>query len=307
MSGFPTLVHEMRQPVTIKSNSNVLTAIQKTANKRDCIYMSRATSQKITAWEDIFASVVNFRLAALLGWQDVAQRYRRSSVGAFWLTINMGVLIAALGLVFGTIFNSPMSEFLPFICVGLIMWGYFSNLVNDGCTSFMSNSDTMLQLPIPFFTYILRTWWRNTIILGHNIIIFPIVLLMFGKFVNFNALLVIPGFFLVSINFLWVMVILAVLCTRYRDLTQIVQNIMQVGMYVTPIMWEPHRLPGGTKSSLMLYLNPFYHLISVIRDPLLGSTGTALNWCVVIGMAIVGWSVALLFLNRYRSRITYWL
>jgi ABC-type polysaccharide/polyol phosphate export permease len=268
--------------------------------------MARATSQKITAWEDISSSVANFQLAALLGWQDVAQRYRRSSVGAFWLTINMGVLIGALGLVFGTIFNSPMSEFLPFICVGLIMWGYYSQLINEGCASFMSNSDTMLQLPIPFFTYILRTWWRNTIILAHNMVIFPIVLLIFGKFVNFNALLVVPGFFLASLNLLWMMVILAVLCTRYRDLTQIVQNIMQVGMYVTPIMWEPHRLAGQT-SRLMLDLNPFYHLMSVIREPLLGGTGTLLNWCAVTAMAIVGWSVALLFLNRYRSRITYWL
>ncbi|PSH66677.1 ABC transporter permease [Phyllobacterium brassicacearum] len=271
--------------------------------------MASVTTQKITAWEDISNSVKNFRLAALLGWQDVAQRYRRSSVGAFWLTINMGVLIGALGLVFGTIFNSPMSEFLPFICVGLIMWGYFSSLVNEGCGSFISNSDTMLQLPIPFFTYILRTWWRNTIILAHNMVIFPIVLLIFGKFVNFNALLFIPGFVLVTLNLLWVMIVLAVLCTRYRDLTQIIQNIMQVGIYVTPIMWMASNLPGGTQSRLwlMLDLNPFYHLISIVRDPLLGSTATPLNWMVSIAMAIVGWLIALLFLNRYRLRITYWL
>jgi ABC-type polysaccharide/polyol phosphate export permease len=261
----------------------------------------------MTAWEDISRSVANFQLAALLGWQDVAQRYRRSSIGAFWLTINMGVLIGALGLVFGTIFNSPMSEFLPFICVGLIMWGYFSSLVNDGCISFISNSETMLQLPIPFFTYILRTWWRNTIILAHNMVIFPIVLLMFGKFINFNALLAIPGFVLVSLNLLWVMVVLAVLCTRYRDLTQIVQNIMQVGMYVTPIMWMADLLPGGARSRLMLEINPFYHLISIVREPLLGGTATQLNWIATIGMAISGWTIALLFLNRFRSRITYWL
>jgi ABC-type polysaccharide/polyol phosphate export permease len=269
--------------------------------------MARASSQAMTAWEDVSRSVANFQLAALLGWQDVAQRYRRSSIGAFWLTINMGVLIGALGLVFGTIFNSPMSEFLPFICVGLIMWGYFSSLVNDGCGSFISNSETMLQLPLPFFTYILRTWWRNTIILAHNMVIFPIVLLIFGKFVSFNALLAIPGFALVSLNLLWVMIVLAVLCTRYRDLTQIVQNIMQVGMYVTPIMWMADLLPGGARSRLMLELNPFYHLISIVRDPLLGGTATLLNWVVTVGMAIIGWTVALLFLNRFRSRITYWL
>ncbi|MDA4809400.1 ABC transporter permease, partial [Enterobacter hormaechei] len=90
-----------------------------------------------------------------------------------------------------------------------------------------------------------------------------------------------------SLNLLWMMVVLAVVCTRYRDLTQIIQNVMQVGMYVTPIMWQPHQLPAD-KSMLMLDLNPFYHLISVVREPLLGQTGTALNWGVVAGMAIIG-------------------
>ncbi|MDL2410589.1 ABC transporter permease [Rhizobium calliandrae] len=268
--------------------------------------MAPSNVQRITAWKDVVRSVINFRLAALLGWQDVAQRYRRSSIGAFWLTINMGVLIGALGLVFGTIFRSPMSEFLPFICVGIIMWGYYSQLISEGCTSFISNAETMLQLPLPFFTYILRTWWRNSIILFHNMVIFPIVLLSFGKFVNFEALLVIPAFVLVSANLLWMMIILSVVCTRYRDLTQIIQNIMQVGLYVTPIMWQPHQLPSD-RSALVLDFNPFYHLVSVIREPLLGGTGTLLNWGVVVGMAIVGWVAALLFLDRYRARVTYWL
>ncbi|TCA20963.1 ABC transporter permease [Rhizobium leguminosarum] len=269
--------------------------------------MTRATAQKITAWNDVWDSIANFQLPALLGWQDVAQRYRRSKVGAFWLTINMGVLIGALGLVFGTIFNSPMSEFLPFICVGLIVWGYYSQLVNEACTCFISSSDTMLQLPIPFFTYVLRTWWRNSIILAHNLVIFPIVLLIFGKFVNLYAVLAIPGFLLASLNILWMMIVLAILCTRYRDLTQIIQNVMQVCLYLTPVMWEPSRLPDGTKSMLMLNLNPFYHLLSVVRDPLLGNPGTLITWCLVVAMAVVGWTLALVFLNRYRSRITYWL
>ncbi|MCT6838904.1 MAG: ABC transporter permease, partial [Bifidobacteriales bacterium] len=168
-------------------------------------------------------------------------------------------------------------------------------LINEGCLSFISNTETMLQLPLPFFTYVLRTWWRNSIILFHNIVIFPIVLLLFGKFMGWTALLVFPAFILVSLNLLWMMVVLAVVCTRYRDLTQIIQNVMQVGMYVTPIMWQPHQLPAD-KSMLMLDLNPFYHLISVVREPLLGQTGTALNWGVVAGMAIIGWIIALLFL-----------
>jgi ABC-type polysaccharide/polyol phosphate export permease len=269
--------------------------------------VARASSQKNRAFEDVWNATTNFRLAALLGWQDVADRYRRSRIGAFWSTINMGILIATLGLVFGAIFRAPMVEFLPFICSGLIIWGYYSQLINEGCSAFLSNREPMLQLPLPFFTYILRTWWRNTIILAHNLAILPIVLLISDRLPGENVLLIVPGFLLASLNLLWIMVILAVLCARFRDLSQIVLNITQVAMYVTPIMWEPSRLPAGTASTMMLYLNPFYHLVTVIRDPLLGNAGTNLNWCAAVVMSIVGWVIAILFLNQYRSRITYWL
>lgn len=257
------------------------------------------------AW-DIVEALSNFRLAALLGWQDVAQRYRRSRVGAFWLTINMGVLIGALGLVFGTIFNSPMREFLPFICVGLIFWGYYTQIVNEGCSGFISNSDIILQLDIPFFTYILRVWYRNSVILAHNLVIFPVVLLIFWKPIGLSALLAIPGFALVTLNMNWIALMLAILCTRYRDLTQIVQNIMQVMMYVTPIMWMPDHLPPRASHAMLDY-NPFFHLISVVRNPLLGQTVTVANWVVVASVAIVGWFLTLLLLRRYRARIAYWL
>lgn len=269
--------------------------------------MTKAIAQKNAGAKDVWEAIANFQLAALLGWQDVAQRYRRSRIGAFWLTINMGVLIGALGLVFGTIFNAPMSEFLPFICIGLIVWSYYSQLISDGCACFIANSDTMLQLPVPFFTYILRAWWRNTIILVHNFIIFPIVLLIFVKPVSIHVLLAVPGFLLASLNILWMMVVLAILCTRYRDLAQIIQNIMQISLYLTPVMWEPSRLPAEARFTLLLNLNPFYHLISVVREPLLGSGGTFMNWLVVVSMAIAGWAIAILLLNRYRTRVTYWL
>ena len=137
-------------------------------------------------------------------------------------------------------------------------------------------------------------------------IIFPLILLFFSKFINLYVLLAVPGLIILSLNLLWVATILAVVCTRYRDLMQIIQNVMQVALYLTPIMWMPNHMPDGAPK-LMLELNPFYHLISIIREPLLGSTGTIENWIVSIVMAAIGWSIAVNFFGRYRSRIAYWL
>jgi len=258
------------------------------------------------AISDISSALKEHHLATTFSWQDVSQRYRRSRVGAFWLTLNMGVLIGALGMVFGTLFRSPMQEFLPFICVGLIFWGFISTCVSEGCSAFISAEGIILQVRMPLFIHLLRTLYRNAIILGHNLLIYPLVLLAVGRAPTWDILLAVPGFLLVAFNLLWIMLILGVLCTRYRDMSQVVQNLMQVSLYLTPIMWMPDALPDGV-SRLLLEFNPFYHLMNVVRAPLLGEMPAALNWLACIGLALVGWTIALAFFSRFRHRIPYWL
>jgi lipopolysaccharide transport system permease protein len=123
---------------------------------------------------------------------------------------------------------------------------------------------------------------------------------------SWDIFLAVPGFVILSLNLLWIMLILGVLCARYRDMTQVMQNLLQVIMYLTPVMWMSRTLPEGI-SRLLLDLNPFYHLISVVRDPLLGQLPSATSWMACIAFAIVGWTVALLLFDRYRHRIPYWL
>lgn len=258
------------------------------------------------ALRDIIEALQKHHLATTFGWQDVAQRYRRSRVGAFWLTINMGVLIGALGLIFGNLFRSPMQEYLPFICSGVIVWGFISSCLNDGCTSFISSEGIILQVRMPLFTHLLRTMWRNMIIFAHNVIIFPILILILGRGFSTNAMLSVPGFLLVSLNLLWMMLVLGIICARYRDITQVLQNFLQVLFYITPIMWQIKTLPQGG-SRYLFDLNPFYHLVTIVREPLLGEAPAPLSWGVVAAMMVFGWVFAIWFFGRYRRRIAYWL
>lgn len=258
------------------------------------------------AVKDISEALKTYRLALTFGWQDVAQRYRRSRVGAFWLTVNMAVFVSALGLIFGTLFQSDMSIFLPYLCAGVVTWGFISTSLTEGCTSFSSSDGIILQVRMPLFTHIMRTVWRNAIIFAHNVVIFPVVALIMGREINFNILWAIPGFLLVSLNLAWIMLILAILCARFRDLTQVMLNILQVMFYATPIMWMTSILPDHV-SRTYIELNPFYHFIELIRAPLLGFAPSVLNWAVAFGLAVVGWVVAIIFFGKYRWRVAYWL
>jgi ABC-type polysaccharide/polyol phosphate export permease len=275
-------------------------------NEAASIKSPRLFTNSIVAISDISEAVKRYSLAGMLGWQDVLQRYRRSSLGPFWITIGMGVMIGTIGIVFGKIFKSQMSEFLPYLTLGMVIWGLIFSVVTESCNSFISAEGIIKQLPIPLFTHILRTIWRNIIIFGHNILIYPIVLVLLGKSLSWIALLSILGLILIIINLTWVSIILGVVCTRYRDLPQIVTSTLQVIFYLTPVMWMPHLLSQDT-GSYLLELNPTFHLLQIFRAPLLGQVPTINNWCISISIAVVGWALAILIYGRYKQRIVYWL
>lgn len=257
-------------------------------------------------WSDLAEAARAHHIATTFGWQDVLQRYRRSRVGAFWLTINMGVLIATIGAVFGTLFRVPLGEFLPYVTIGLIAWSFLSTLINEACNGFVSSEGIILQVRMPMFTHLLRIFWRNAIILGHNLLILPLVLLFLWRPLGPTALLALPGLALLFLNAGWMMLLLAVVCTRFRDMIQITQNALQVLFYLTPIIWSAETLPERVGVAVLQW-NPFFHMITVVRDPILGSAPAAQHWIAAAALAVIGWAVAIPFYGRYRWRVPYWL
>lgn len=266
----------------------------------------RALASISASAEDIGKAVQRYHLIGTLGWQDVATRYRRSRIGAFWLTINIAVMIAALGAVFGTLFSQPLGQFLPFLAVGLILWGFISANINEGCTSLSDASGIILQVKMPIWVHIARVMWKNIIIFGHNLIIIPLLFFLFLRPVSMVAFLAVPGFALLVVNLLWIMMIAAVICARFRDVTQIVTNAVQVSFYVTPLLWNADMIEHRFGKEL-LYINPFYSLITIVRAPLMGEFPSAANWLICVVMAITGWFVALWFYGSRLKRVPYWL
>ena len=62
--------------------------------------------------------------------------------------------------------------------------------------------------------------------------------------------------------------LLGAACARFRDIQQLVGTLLQISLFLTPIFWSPDQLSGRT--ALLAALNPMYHLIAIIREPLLG-------------------------------------
>jgi lipopolysaccharide transport system permease protein len=136
-------------------------------------------------------------------------------------------------------------------------------------------------------------------------LIIPIVFLIFQKSLSPTILYFIPGFILLVLNLTWMMLLIAIICTRYRDVSQIVLNIMQILFYLTPIIWLQESFKNAFINEVFS-LNPFYHLLSITRSPLLGQIPSSNNWIASIVFLIIG-SITSLFFTRFKHKIAYWL
>src|ERR1700733_5388846 len=96
---------------------------------------SRTHRQRLTLGiSDVLSGLTLWRLWGRLGWNDILQRYRRSMLGPLWLTASMAIMVVALGILYAELFRTPIHDFLPFLCVGLLIWNLMSSFLTEGGT-----------------------------------------------------------------------------------------------------------------------------------------------------------------------------
>jgi lipopolysaccharide transport system permease protein len=248
----------------------------------------------------------SLQLSWLLAWQDILQAYRRSAVGPFWLTIGFGVQILTMGFVFGMIFQAEVRVYIPYLAVSLVLWGLIASTVNDGCMSFIAAESTIKQLNLPHIVYVSRSVLKNLFTTAHNLVLVPIVYLVFMKPPGLSLFLIVPGLLILVLNLGWVVLLLGISSARFRDVPPIIGSVTTIGFFVTPVMWSPDLIGNNELAHLLLGLNPLYHWLQIVRLPILGQWPTLENWGVALLVAGIGWGVTLLVYRKYRTMIAYW-
>jgi lipopolysaccharide transport system permease protein len=265
---------------------------------------SLRSSQLGLAITDLQAGLRRFELWGILGWHDIRQRYRRSVIGPFWLTISTAVMVGAMGFLYARIFKQDVSTYLPYLAVGLVVWGTISTMVNESCTVFTAAEQIIKQIRVPLTTHVCRLVWRNAIIFAHNAIILAVVMLWYGSVTFPNLVAALLGIVVLFLAGIWGGLVIGILCTRFRDVPPLVANVMQIAFFVTPILW--HRDVLGDRTWMTAW-NPIFHLVEVVRAPLIGHQLPAASYAYVLAMTAGGFLFALAMLTRYRSRVPYWL
>lgn len=256
------------------------------------------------AVRDIQRGLADWRLWTFLGKHDIHQRYRRSTLGPLWVALSVAVTVASIGFVWGALFGLNAREFVPYLCLGTLVWNLVLGLANDGCQSFIAAQSYITHTNRPVSTYAFWVIWRNLLVAAHTLVVYVGVVVVFQLWPNENTLWVLPGFVVMLAATTWVVLLLGLVSARFRDIPQIIQSMLTVLFFVTPVIWKADQL--GERVWLA-HWNPLAHVIDLVRAPLLGQPLAGFTWAMAIATAVVGWSVTFVLFARYRGRISYWL
>jgi ABC-type polysaccharide/polyol phosphate export permease len=205
------------------------------------------------------------------------------------------------------LWNQSAETYLPFLTSGLVVWMLISTMLTESCAVFVNGANFVRQIKLNYSILVYALVWRNFIGFLHNLVVYIVVALIFAphSIISPAILLALPGLFLLLLNGAWIGLLLGLCCLRFRDIQQLVGTVIQIAIFITPIFWPPEVLKGSSRAIFVAY-NPLYHLIEVVREPLIGQAPPLSTYCAVLIITVSGWTIAYLAYSRFRKRIPYW-
>lgn len=254
--------------------------------------MSESTVEYIRhprrGWFDLaLAELWTYRdLLWTLVWRNVAVRYKQSAIGIAWAIIKPVMQMVIFSVVFGRLANLP-SDGYPypvFLYAGLLPWTYFSTTITSASGSLIVGGNMInkvyfprMILPLSYlFTSLLDLllsmtvlfgmvfWFRAEINLGPQMLLFPLFL--------------IPAVLFAAGLSLW----LSAIAVRWRDVQHLIPYLLQMGMFVTPVIYAVKLVPPSFQ--WLLALNPMTGVVEGFRWALLGKpfAGWGMMWVGVL-------------------------
>ncbi len=256
---------------------------------------------------DYLAGFKRWDLLFYVAYAEIRRRYRRTVIGPFWTTLSLAIFVTSMGILFSLLWHTDIKSYLPYFASGFIVWTFFSTMTIESCATFSGAEGYLKQVSIPYSFFALLVICRNFIVFLHQFVIYIIIALIFHIPFTRYTLLALPAFFLLIANASWIAIALGLLCSRFRDIQQIVNSILQISMFVTPLFWPEKQLGHSIFAFICINFNPLYHFVSIVRYPLLGQAPPEVSWVADIFILFFGWIFAMRYLGRNYHKLIYWL
>lgn len=197
--------------------------------------------------------------------KEIRGKYKGSFLGILWSFVNPLLMVLVYAIVFPLILKNPEPNYVIFIIVGIVPWNFFTTVINQGTTTAVVNGNIIKKvyfpreiLPISIALSGLVNFFISCIIILVFIIGFGMKLSLVMLFLPFIALIQ----FILSLGIIF---ILSAINVYIRDIEYIVNFIVMMLFYATPILYSS-RLFENSAFSWVMDINPMAHIINGYRD-----------------------------------------
>jgi lipopolysaccharide transport system permease protein len=251
---------------------------------------------------DFNEAYVYRELLAFLVWRDVKIRYRQTLLGGLWAILQPFIAM----LIFSFIFNrlahvqSDGPPYKLFAYAGLAPWTFFSTSVTQSSNSLIANHQLVSKVYFPRIFIPLGAIGALLVDLFLSLGLFAVMMLYYHWPLTLAVLwlpLFIVGAVLAAAG---TGLILSALNVSFRDVKYAVPFMVQMGLFVTPVIYPAHYIPQ--RWQFLLGLNPMAGVVIGFRHALLGSSA---SWQVIgvsLAMSLSLFILGLLIFRRMENR-----
>jgi ABC-type polysaccharide/polyol phosphate export permease len=261
-------------------------------------------AQFAAATADIREGLRRWRNWSYLALENVKNRYRRTVLGPWWLTLHMAVYVVGISAVLGSLLNTGLRGFLPYVALGFMAFSLLTGLTRAGAEVFINGSSTLKSTRQPLSSLVLRDVAIELIHFAHNFVIYLIFVAARLVPVGPKMLIALPIVLVIAVNGLFLGLWLGTAVARFRDVQPFVNSILGVIIFFSPVFYHASDLAGARK--ILIAWNPFTYLISAFRAPLLGAPLTPSYYIGAAIVTAVNVILGLAVFTRTRSRLPYW-
>ena len=256
------------------------------------------------AVHDLWAGLKSPRIWLLLAWYDLEARYRRTILGPLWHTLTMAGWIIGLAVIFSTIRYRSDETFLVYLSAGVTGWTLLAGILSEASTAFQRGANLLSTYDLPASVHIFRSVTNQLIMFAHTLVVMAGILIYTGTALTPYSLLLIPALGLYFVFGVGATMCLALLGARFRDVAPALGAMLAFLFLVTPVFWRRESL--GDRTWIADY-NPLYHVLEIIRSPLMGVPADPASWGVATALAIGLTAVGTLAFVRFRRVLNYWI
>lgn len=205
-----------------------------------------------------------------LAYRDLKVRYAQTALGVIWVVFQPALNLVIFTFIFNKVVKVETGgiPYPVFALAGLCAWSYFSFLAWQSANSLIGNQNLIKKVYFPRLIIPLGKALVGFVDFGVYLLFLMVMMLWYG-FLPGAEIIFLPLFILINILFglaigIWV----SALTIKYRDFQNIIQFVVQIGVYVTPVYYPATIVPE--KYQLLYHLNPMAGIIEGFRWSLTG-------------------------------------